>query len=401
MSDKKNCGGIGKSLLWAGVGSLVVALSFARWRHMAREEERRTQILTKHIMDNVASVTTSAEANGALIPLHTSGGNIPSGLPGIDFELRVLDSLKRKAKAAEERRENTGGVNTKGDSSSSCCGCGSSKAGSEKKEGEEMKNNATKKEKKNEKLGFFNPFLPYEEELFVQNLSPSHLVLLNKFKVRDDHFLVVSRSFIEQTRLLEESDFEAASMCLEDAPVLIFYNGGTLSGASQRHRHLQGFPLPLEKESRLDLPIDALVDAALEGEQTGHLTSVPSLPYLHCVVSIVDCAGMASSEAGRIIASRYRRVIDSLTPLVPNLKELAYAPSPKRVSDTQPFPYNMLLTRKWLMIIPRREEECRGISINAIGFAGGMFVKSEEQVKVLEELTPIGVLSHVAFPPNE
>ena len=34
-----------------------------------------------------------------------------------------------------------------------------------------------------------NPFLPYEEDLYVCDLSPTHVCLLNKFNVVDHHFL--------------------------------------------------------------------------------------------------------------------------------------------------------------------------------------------------------------------
>merc|ERR1711862_109156 len=49
-------------------------------------------------------------------------------------------------------------------------------------------------------------------------------------------------------------------------------------------------------------------------------------------------------------------------------------------------PYNFLMTRKWMMVIPRREEFCNGISVNSIGFAGGILVKNEEQRQMIQEI---------------
>ena len=43
-----------------------------------------------------------------------------------------------------------------------------------------------------------NPFLPYENELFVAEIGDSHVCLLNKFNVVDHHLLIVTREFEDQ-----------------------------------------------------------------------------------------------------------------------------------------------------------------------------------------------------------
>jgi hypothetical protein len=45
---------------------------------------------------------------------------------------------------------------------------------------------------------FRNPFLPYEEDLWVQHLSDTHTLLLNKFNLVAHHVLVVTRQFESQ-----------------------------------------------------------------------------------------------------------------------------------------------------------------------------------------------------------
>jgi ATP adenylyltransferase len=57
--------------------------------------------------------------------------------------------------------------------------------------------------------GFRNPFLPYEEELWVQHLSDSHTLLLNKFNVVPHHVLVVTRQFESQQDPLNARDLAA------------------------------------------------------------------------------------------------------------------------------------------------------------------------------------------------
>jgi len=90
-----------------------------------------------------------------------------------------------------------------------------------------------------------NPFLPYEEDLFVAEISDTHIALLNKFNVVEHHLLMVTRSFEDQERPLTERDFAAMWVCMREYDALAFYNSGEIAGASQRHKHLQMVPLPM------------------------------------------------------------------------------------------------------------------------------------------------------------
>lgn len=60
-----------------------------------------------------------------------------------------------------------------------------------------------------EKQHWTDPFDPYDEALWVDHLSPSHTLLLNKFNVVEHHVLVVTRKFEKQTDPLNLQDLEA------------------------------------------------------------------------------------------------------------------------------------------------------------------------------------------------
>lgn len=60
-----------------------------------------------------------------------------------------------------------------------------------------------------EKQDWTDPFDPYDEALWVDHLSPSHTLLLNKFNVVEYHVLVVTRKFEQQTNPLNLQDLEA------------------------------------------------------------------------------------------------------------------------------------------------------------------------------------------------
>jgi sulfate adenylyltransferase (ADP) / ATP adenylyltransferase len=90
----------------------------------------------------------------------------------------------------------------------------------------------------------YSPFLPYEEDLFVTEISDTHFGLLNKYNVVDHHLLMVTSEFEEQEAFLNLFDFIAIGACLSEIDGLAFYNSGYVAGASVRHKHLQFIPLP-------------------------------------------------------------------------------------------------------------------------------------------------------------
>src|SRR5262245_14326270 len=120
-----------------------------------------------------------------------------------------------------------------------------------------------------------NPFLPYDPDLFVAPLSPTHVVLLNKFNVVDHHLLLVTRTFEHQQSQLTQKDCEAMLIALTEVDGLCFYNAGPIAGASQPHKHLQ---LITFDSIELPLPIDPILRFA---QVDALLGTVPRLPFRH------------------------------------------------------------------------------------------------------------------------
>lgn len=82
----------------------------------------------------------------------------------------------------------------------------------------------------------------------------THILVLNKFPVVHNHFILATKDYKEQTHLLEQDDLAATIACLhewEDSHnedtrqkrLFAFFNSGRESGASQPHRHIQFLPL--------------------------------------------------------------------------------------------------------------------------------------------------------------
>jgi ATP adenylyltransferase len=216
-----------------------------------------------------------------------------------------------------------------------------------------------------------NPFLPYEQDLYVGDVSDTHVCLLNKFNVVDHHLLVVTRMFEDQETALNQQDFEALWYCLLEYDGLGFYNAGQTAGASQRHKHLQVVPLPMASQgSRIPIEPRLLEDAR---------RGVHSLPYQYRFMRLP--ALRSPREAAAATLNRYRAM----------LREFGLL----RESDATG-PYNLLITREWLLLVPRVQESVEGIPINALGFAGALLVKNDRQWALLKQQGPLTVLSRVA-----
>jgi sulfate adenylyltransferase (ADP) / ATP adenylyltransferase len=230
----------------------------------------------------------------------------------------------------------------------------------------------------------FNPFLPHDPDLFVADISDTHFALLNKFNVIDHHLLIVTRTFIPQETPLDAGDFAAWLACLAEFDGLGFYNSSPEAGASQPHKHLQIVPLPLGA-SGLRLPIEPLFAAAQR--RGGAIGTLPGLPFRHAFATLDDLASCSPADAARRAADSYREL---------------YAAAGLQAIDANgqaqlSAPYNLLITPRWMLLVPRAAERVETVAVNALGFAGSLFVRDAAQMRTVERLGPVNVLRQVAI----
>ncbi len=229
-----------------------------------------------------------------------------------------------------------------------------------------------------------NPFLPYEPEMFVSDISDTHICLLNKYHVIEHHLLIVTREFEDQEMLLNRRDFEAITRCMSEFDALAFYNGGKTAGASQPHKHLQMIPLPMAEKGP-KVPIETLLTEIGLEKQLG---VIPRLRFLHCFGGIASNSNPAVSWTADEGYGLYRRMLQAVG------LNLLHEPEKSR----QAGPYNLLFTNEWMLLVPRSTEFFRTISINALGFAGALLVQNEQQLKTLQDHGCMAALNHTAVP---
>lgn len=279
------------------------------------------------LWNSIKTTTEQALKSGALRSIATEMAIIEQD--GVKFVVRILANLNRKKADQDKQDQKT------------------AKTGQE-----------------------FNPFLPYEKDLFVADISDTHVCLLNKFNVVDHHLLIITRAFEQQESLLTLEDFIALWACLSEFNGLVFYNGGKLAGASQRHKHLQIVPF-----SSIDIPISPLINTANLENYPG---IIPEFPFVHGFINL------DINESAEVTLTKYHNLLDKLgiTALENNIQSGAY---------------NLLITKEWMLIVPRQHEEFNSISINSLGFAGTLLVKNQQQMQLVKDISPINILTNVAF----
>jgi ATP adenylyltransferase len=241
------------------------------------------------------------------------------------------------------------------------------------------KDRAKKEQKKlQKKTGKqFNPFLPYEQDLFVANLGPEHVCILNKFNVIEHHLLIITREFEPQENLISLADFTALWTVFQQLDGFGFYNAGQLAGASQPHKHLQFIPYPFAPEFKT-IPIDDLV---LQYRHLDQIVTIPELPYQQAIAFFANLEGKSPLEIAETSCKIYQQL----------LKQLGLNNDPNQQTDN----YNLLITKQWMMMIPRSKPEFKSISVNSLGFAGALLVKNDSELETLIKYKPLHILAKV------
>ncbi|KAI0165857.1 HIT-like domain-containing protein [Xylariaceae sp. FL1272] len=220
----------------------------------------------------------------------------------------------------------------------------------------------------------YNPFENPPPALRVTELSPSHRIVLNKFAIVPEHFILATHDFKPQTYVLEASDIDAAYACVYvnqqayrnvGQDLFVFFNSGEHSGASQPHRHLQLLPVESMK-SGLDRGWAVLADVVREQGNT--------LPFTIFTSPIEP--SMSAEEKHRIYLDLYKRAVRVTTGNA----------DASEAGEAQ-ISYNLALTATTMALAPRTSESIRidggSVALNGTVLAGTALVKNEAEWEYL------------------
>jgi ATP adenylyltransferase len=275
-----------------------------------------------------------------------------------------------------------------------------------------------------------DPFDNPSSDLLIAQIpqpNPSHLLVLNKFPVITEHFILATKANKPQTHLLEEDDLVMTYACLKawqtrdkQRRLFAFFNSGEHSGASQPHRHLQFLPVESMVHGQQSDGWDLLIDLILsrpDPSETGNsahtgpdthsvLLSHPSLPFEHFAYRLpVDPTGDHLTSAYNALYQLARQAVD---------KYIANKPNTFALHDTStgslPISYNLAMATDGMAILPRRAEgeiirrddgtEIGFVALNGTALGGTLMVKQQQEWDLLREQPQRldSILEAIGFP---
>lgn len=266
-----------------------------------------------------------------------------------------------------------------------------------------------------------DPFKDPSPDLLIASFppeNPTHALVLNKFPVIPNHFILATRAWKPQTDLLEPDDLHATYACLQAWPetsdsngtsqkteessepenaadgkrLFAFFNSGDESGASQPHRHLQFLPVEaMRADSQGWAPLIDLVGASQETTSTSPQTDeqrfkcIPTLPFKHFALPLPPNPSPETLHG--IYLSLYRAAVSAS-----GTEAGRDVPSP--ASGPAAISYNLAMTLSTMMICPRTSESALVpvdpglagdivdpgvVALNGTILAGTLMVKAEAE----------------------
>ncbi|KZL84819.1 atp adenylyltransferase [Colletotrichum incanum] len=248
---------------------------------------------------------------------------------------------------------------------------------------------------------------PEKGPLFIADLpDSSHNLVLNKFAVVPEHFILATKEFKQQTHLLEPNDLAATYACIEayrqygnrhkkgDGELYAFFNSGPHSGASQPHRHIQLLPVARMKDG---LPEDSRWDVLAKQLGSSDVSGVPFSTFADRIHR-----DMTPEELHSVYLSLFKSAVDAVEAHVGTVDD-------PRDGDAS-ISYNLAMTSDRLVVLPRLAEGASilhdgtlvgKLCLNGTVLAGTALVKNEaewnalkaknDSIQLLEVLSKIGI----------
>jgi len=238
------------------------------------------------------------------------------------------------------------------------------------------------------KLSFFDPFdeKNLDRNVYIDTLFGTHNLLLNKFCVLPLHVVLVTKVFQYQDQSLNEIDFRAIWHIMTNLDPIVFFNCGKNSGASQPHKHIQAIPLSSFGDDISDSILSPELVLLKNREGNNDLFRIPQFLFRHICCKIEQGLNKQLTTRGieEFLTGCYQEL------LTENLENEMQS-------------YNFIMTRKWMLLVPRSRENFISknsitISLNSLAFIRLLLAKNEDELQLIKTIGPLEILKSVTFP---
>ncbi|KAK0737258.1 ATP adenylyltransferase-domain-containing protein [Apiosordaria backusii] len=160
------------------------------------------------------------------------------------------------------------------------------------------------------------------------------------------------------------------------------FNCGIDSGCSRLHKHMQVFAAPEE------------VDLGLWPDSVSKHRDRKRIPFKYYQHDIDGQLNEASREQ-----TAWTKYLEFTCNTHRALTDAGHVPNgPSGTDLTTIVPHNVILSREWLVVIPRTKAGINGADANAAGYLGMVWVSEEERVKKWTDQGPAELLTRLGLP---
>lgn len=114
---------------------------------------------------------------------------------------------------------------------------------------------------------------------------------------------------------------------------------------------------------------------------------LPQLPFPHAFCPLPEDIWRNHGEAVALSQQLYGET----------LRRCAIVGVDREGETHQSAPYNFLLRRAWMLLVPRRREHFGRISVNGPAYAGSLFVRDDAELQLVAEIGPMEILAAVSL----
>lgn len=215
--------------------------------------------------------------------------------------------------------------------------------------------------------------------------SGTHLLAANKYCfARPQLLLLTTDPRIKQYEPLDRDDLAAAWQVLgamgDDDEHVVFFNCGEASSCSRLHKHMQVMPFSENHNTT------SVVDGSL-GSSEGFVggTEVPFQTFSQRF----DTGPMSAMNADGLVTV-YERLLSKAT--------MALQKMPARPLTLPMNPHNVVLTKRLMLVVPRRKAGINGADANAMGMLGLVAVPDRQRMQDWVRQGPLDVLAELGVP---
>ncbi|KIW68953.1 hypothetical protein PV04_04864 [Phialophora macrospora] len=211
-----------------------------------------------------------------------------------------------------------------------------------------------------------------DPKLIVSQIHDTHLLVMNRFAVfRPQYLIITLDSFRRQTEDLDRTDLAAAWAVMRTLPDehFVMFNCGNEAGCSRLHKHMQ--VIPCSEDLTLFPDRDGLEPA--------------DVPFKYFVRRIDSSTHALADQLYAMYHSLHREALQAWQACT-GAATLTY------------FPHNVMLTKRWIMVVPRRRVAVAGASANAAGMMGMVWLTNPQQLDKWKEYGPARVLEELGVP---